>query len=433
MHRKDTMCRMSALKERIVKLLRSSERYTKTDMVYLASGTSYSFVGQGVGILATLGFAIAVNHLLPKEVYGTYKFVLSIVAILALFSLTGMSSAVFQAAAQGFDGALRKGFWENIRWSVGIFLGGLALAGYYFLNDNSTLAIGVLIGASLSPFIASSSLFGPFLGGKKDFYRQTLYGVLDTTLPILILIGVAFVTNDPLVLLATYFVTNAVAALFFFGRTLEVYHADQHRHDVGLLKYSKHLSAMGILSGVANNLDQVLLFHYLGATQVAIYNFAIALPEQMKGPMKNLNAMLQARFATHADDDIQRDMKNKMGWFLILSIVVVSSYVVLAPFVFRLLFPAYLESVWYSQIFALWILTLPFEPAYVYLAARRLTHELYISNIVYSIMQITTLFVGIMLWGLAGVIFARVFTRCAIGFLNYILYRRAVWREIALA
>lgn len=234
------------------RLLRWSEKYTKTDMRYLTSGALLSLFGQGTGLIASLVLAVAVNHLVPKEVYGTYKFILSVVVILSLFSLTGIGNGVFQAAAQGLDGALRKGFWENIKWSVGVFIGGLLLAGYYFLNSNFTLAVGVLIGASFSPFIASVTLFGAFLGGKKDFLRQAVYGGLDNVFPIAIFIGVIFITHDPLILVATYFVTNLLAGLFFYARTIEVYHANLHIHDEDLLRYSKHLSAMGIITGIAN-------------------------------------------------------------------------------------------------------------------------------------------------------------------------------------
>ncbi|HEY5382969.1 MAG TPA: hypothetical protein VIJ88_00190, partial [Candidatus Paceibacterota bacterium] len=175
---------MKSLQDRLHRILRWSEKYTKTDMVYLFRGGSLSLLGQGASVLASLALAVAISHFVSKESYGTYKYVLSIVTMLSVFSLNSLGSAVFQSAAQGFDGALKKAFWLNIRWSAAIFVGTFALAAYYFASGNGTIAIAVLIGGSLSPFVASVSLFGSFLGGKKDFSRLLTYGVLDNVIPI---------------------------------------------------------------------------------------------------------------------------------------------------------------------------------------------------------------------------------------------------------
>src|SRR5689334_12787395 len=80
---------MKALMARAERLLRWSERYMKTDMVYLAKGSFWLTLGQvaasASGLLLVIGFA----NLLPKEVYGTYKLILSLAGIIASFSLTG--------------------------------------------------------------------------------------------------------------------------------------------------------------------------------------------------------------------------------------------------------------------------------------------------------------------------------------------------------
>jgi O-antigen/teichoic acid export membrane protein len=415
----------------VVRWLRWSEKYTKTDMVYLMRGSSLSFVGQGVGLVASLALAVVISRYVPKDVYGTYKFILSIVSILSLFSLTGIGGAVFQSAARGLDGALRRGFWENIKWSAAIFIGGLVVAIYYFWNNNGTLGIGVLIGASLAPFITSASLFGPFLGGKKDFWRQTIYGIIDNVVPVAIFIGVVLFTANPVVLVLTYFATNALAALFFYRRTLIVYHASLHQHDDDLVNYSKHLSVMGIIGGVADNLDQILLFHFVGAAQLAVYNFATAIPDMLKGPAKNIDNMMQARFATRKAADIRESIGNKVLWYSVGVVLTVVLYIVLVPVLFRIFFPQYMSAVWYSQLYVLWLISLSMDPFGTYIWAKKLTREMYTSSLIYSIWQIGSILVGLFLWGITGVILARISARFVINITNYFLYRKAIAREIA--
>src|SRR3989338_7572025 len=412
------------------RFLRWSERYTKTDMVYLSRGSFFSAVAQGTGLVTTLALSVVVSHYIPKEIYGTYKYILSVVAILSLFSLNSIGTAVFQSTAQGFDGALVRAFWVNIRWSVGVFLGALGTSLFYFIMDNSTLAISILIGGAFSPFLASANLFSQFLNGKKDFYRGMLYTIVDNGIPTLIFIGVILLTTNPIILIATYFTTNTAAALYFYRRTIHVYHSRLHVQDNSLVGYSTRLSLVGVLTGLAQYLDQIVIFHFLGGTQLATYGFATAIPDMVKTPVKNVGVMLQPQFVKRTGEEIQHGMNRKLLLMSIGSIGVTITYIAVAPLIFHTFFPAYADAIWYSQLYALWILTSALDPVATYLVARKLTVELYVNSGVFVVVGITSVLVGVLYWGLVGVIFARIFTRAMVAITNYILYRRALAREI---
>ena len=421
---------MPHFKSRLISLLRWSERYTKTDMVYLASGGFLSLVSQVTALCGALALAVMVSHYVPKTSYGEYKYVLSIIALLSSFSLNGIGAAVLQSAAQGFDNALHKGFWANLRWSFVVFTGALVMALYYFSAGNITLAAGILIGGSLSPFLASASLFSPFLAGKKDFVHQTLFSIGDNLIPIGLMIGTVMLTGNPLILIVVYFIANTLAALFFYRRTKIMYAQSVQKHDKTMLRYSKHLSTMGILGGIAENIDQILLFHFVGGAQLAIYNFAIAIPNQMRTPIKNIDAMLQARFVNRTAEEIKDSMWNKIFWYFISVIALAAAYFFIAPYIFKFLFPQYLDAVRYSQIYVLWIIALAFDPVNSYISSRKNVEALYASTITYSLSKIALLFVGALFWGLMGVIVARIATHFIAVVLNYVLYRRVLIADI---
>ena len=421
---------MSAIKSRLMIFLRWSERYTKTDMVYFASGGFLSLVSQVTALGGALALAVMVSHYVPKTSYGEYKYILSIIALLSSFSLNGIGGAVLQSAAQGFNSALQKGFWANLRWSFVIFIGALVMALYYISAGNVTLAAGILIGGSLSPFLASAGLFSPFLAGKKDFVYQTLFSIGDNLIPICLMIGTVMLTGNPLILIAVYFITNTLAALYFYRRTKIMYAQSMQKHDETMLRYSKHLSIMGILGGIAENIDQILLFHFMGGAQLAIYNFAIAIPNQMRTPIKNIDAMLQARFVNRTAKEIKSNMWNKIFWYFIFLVTLAAAYFFIAPYLFTFLFPQYLEAVRYSQIYILWILALAFDPINSYISSRKHLKTLYASTVVYSLSKIALLVIGVLFWGLMGVIVARIATHFIVIVFNYTLYRRVLRADI---
>lgn len=417
---------LKTLKKAAVTLLRRSERYTKTDMVYLASGGFWSIVGEISTAVSTLVIALVVSHYFPKTAYGEYKYVLSIVALIGILSLNGISGAVFQSVTHGFDGAVREGFRKNMRWSVFTVLIAGTVGSYYIYFGNYILGLGILIGGCFSPLYSSANLASYFLAAKKDFRRQSIYyGVVATAIPATIIAIAAYLTDSAIWLVGAYFISNALLTYWAYRKVLALYRPDPAKTDPAMIMYGKHLSLMGMLVTIANNIDQVLLFQFVGPAQVAIYNFAIAIPEQIKGPLKTLDSMVQARFATRTDKQIRSSIRSKILSLGAMTALAIIGYCIAAPSIYGLLFPNYTEAVLYSQLYALSLLGLAFTPASSYLSVKKRIREQYFFNIITSVLQIVAMLVGVMLAGLIGVIIARVISRNFAGWFNYALFIRS--------
>ncbi|MHB1769835.1 MAG: lipopolysaccharide biosynthesis protein [Minisyncoccota bacterium] len=415
---------MSTIKSRLSSLLHWSEKYTKIDMVYLARGSFWSIAGQVSASVIALGLSVVMARYVPKDVYGQYKYVLAIISVLSAFSLNGIGTAVLQSAARGFDGALADSFKANMRWSFAIFIGTLGLGGYYLMAGNFVLGFGILLGGAVTPFLGSFNLYAPFLSGKKEFARQAWYADFVTNIiPALALIATALIAPRPLPLVAVYFIANLAATAYAYWRTARKLHRATAQHDPHMLHYGKHLSAIGILGGIAGNIDQLLLFHFTGATDLAIYNFATGIPDQIKGPLKMLDAMTQARFANRETADIRSSIRNKMFWMFIASIFIIGTYILVAPYLYLFLFPAYAVAIPYSQIYILSLFAMIASPAVSYLSAKKKIREQYIASVSISIFQIIVMSIGVIYWGLLGLIVARVLTRFFSGCSNFILYK----------
>lgn len=405
---------MTEMKGLFIRLLRWSEQYTKTDMLYFARGTSWALIGQIVTTLSTFALAVAVGHFIPKDIYGVYKFVLSIVTVLAALSLNGLGKAVFQSVAHGYEGALQTNFWTNLRWSAAVLLGAFGVSAYYYMHGNTEIALGILLGGCASPLIASGNLANSFLAAKKDFARSTIYfGIIETIVSTAVLLLVVIFTKNALAITAAYFIGNALPTLYLYYRVIQVYRPDPHAVDPGTLTYGKHLSAMGILSVIADNIDQILLFHFFGAAELAVYTFATAIPDQAKGPLKNLDNMMQAQFAARTDAEIRHGMFNKTMWLFIAAVIAISAYILATPYIFHIFFPRYVDAIFFSQLYALMYLADIFDPAASYLVVKKKLRAQYFSTAFLSLFRIAAVAVGAIGWGLIGVIIARIVTRFA--------------------
>lgn len=388
----------------IERWLRWSERYTRTDMTYVAHGGSWMLLGKAAGILAGLALSVAFANLLEPEKYGNYRYVIALTSLASVLSLSGIVTAVGRAAARGAEGSLRYGarlaFISSIGTATALFLG----AGYYYTHENLTLAIGLLVAGACSPIIASVSLYENYLVGTRRFGAKTLYGIARNLAPTIILVPALFVTDNPAILTAIYFFVTTTACVIAYKDSIRRYPPNTII-DKRLFEQSAHFSTMNALSTVATHLDKVLVFSQLGGAQLAIYSFAQLAPQQLRdmgGMIANLAfpKITQRPFA-----ELKKTLPYHAWLLFVLGCLLAAMYALIAPFLFSIFFPAYMESVLFSQVLALSIVAV--FPGILYsqaLIGHMKKKELYILSIAPAIVRICVMASLISFMGIWAVI-----------------------------
>lgn len=399
------------LQNHVVALLRWSEKYTKTDMVYLASGGFWLVLEQVSGVLLSLAVAIVFGNFAGKDIYGNYKYVLSLAALLGAVSLSGLGDAVGQAAARGKDGAILQGFKLNLRWSGPFVLATLALAAYYvFVADNLFVALSLVIVAFLQPLSASALFFPSFLYGQRDFVRGSLYSIAMNISTYGAVLVALFLGQRAILLVATYFIARTIAALFFTWRAHR--QARNTEKDEGLFSFGAHLSLMNIIAIIADKFDSIIVFSLLGPAQLATYTFALAAPEQLKGVIKNLYGLALPKFAERPLSDIQRTIWPKLGLLTLSVAALMGIYILAAPLLFSYLFPIYLDAVPFTQWYALSVIVTGVSSVLLSaLTAHKKTRELYVVSNGAPLLLIVSLAFLVPLFGIAGAVAAQMLFR----------------------
>jgi len=394
-------------KDRLVALLRSSEQYTKTDMVYLFSSGLWSNLGTISVSLGSLLLYIVFGHLVSKEVYGTYQYLLSLGAIIGAFTLTGMNTAVTRAVAQGYEGAMARAVRIQLLWGILPLLGAWCMGGYYLLHGNATLGWGLVLIGIFVPLNNTLNTYGAFLGGKKDFKRGFLYS-LWWNVPYYVAVGVAAVFfKSALILLAANLISQGAGLIIAYWRTRRVYRPN---HEVGedTLRYGSHLSAMGLFGVIVAQIDGVLAFQYLGPASLALYSFATAIPDRLGGLFKFLPAAALPKLVHKTPAEV-RETLGKRLWLVTATVGAVAlAYIAGAHTFFAILFPQYLASVPYSQVYAFMLLmSVGTSVISAALSATADIRSLYIFNVLSPVVSLGFLTAGVAFFGLWGLILAR--------------------------
>jgi len=403
------------LKNGLIHVLLWIQAYTKTDMVYLASGGFWLTLGQAISSLAALALAIAFANLAPPETYGTYKYILSIAGIFAIFSLPGMGTALARTVAKGQEGVMhattRSRVLHSLVGSV-IALGG---SGYYLLNGNIELSLAFLIIATTLPFVDTFTGYVVYFTGKRRFDLQTTYHFIAqlATIPPLI-VTICFTNNLALILLAYFLPLIVIRTILYWhvARTIPAQATTEEEKEV--CAYGKHLTAMQILGTVAMQIDKILIWKFFGPIQVAIYTFALAIPEQTKGPLKGLGELAFPKFAAQTIEQIRGNMPSlwrKIGLYALALLGISLIYILAAPFIFQLFFPQYMESVLYSQIFALSIITNVASIPIAVLSSQKRTSAQYVIAISQPVVAIALLVCLVPLYGIIGAITALILSK----------------------
>ncbi len=408
---------ISKIESILTKKLRFDVRYFVNGGFWLMSGHLFTIVS----ILATSYFFA---NFLDPQTYGVYKYLVTAGIILTAFSLTGLQTGVTQAAAKHIVGYLAYASRLSVKY--GLIVSALACigAGYYAFNDNNQLAIGLILIGLFQPLINTTTLIFAQLVGEQRFYENTTAHVLRVLITTCSTVAAIVLSGNIFVLISAYLIGNLAANQLV--RILYTRHEatiDLTRPEAtNITNYSKHISVQNIISTLSNQADKILIFQNLGAIELATYAFATALPDQYKGFTKTIETMVLPRFSKHSAKSVRARMWHKTVIYFICLLVLALTYILVAPYIFAVLYPAYAESVYLSQVYALAILfgigSLPIAGMKAQLAKKRL----YTFNIVTSIFQITLLLILLPLYGLIGAVVSRVLYRAFVAISAYMIY-----------
>ncbi len=394
-----------------ISFLRYLERYTKTDMVYLARGGFWLVLGQIASSGAAFALSITFANLLSPDSYGIYKYVLSINALLLIPTLTGIDTAVTQAVARKFEGTVIPGMLTKMRWGVIGSFASLAVSLYYYFGHNTTLSLAFFITAIFIPFTESLDIYNALLQGKKLFKTFTLFNSLTQIISVGSLIITALLTHNVLILIFVFFFSNTLLNGIFM--VISILHYPPNKEtDTDSLGYGKKLTGLYIVSLIANELDKLLVFHFLGAASLAVYTIATAPTEQLKGLLKNVQFLILPKLAENSHRDIRQSFFIKTWIFGGIIAVGVVLYIIVSPFLFHVFFPKYPQSIFYSQLIVISIVAASISAIfYTYIEVKRSGKMLIHFHIWSNVINISSLFIGIYFYGLLGMIIARIISR----------------------
>jgi len=396
------------MKDRLISLLRSSERYTKLDMVYFASGNFWQTFGQVVNSILALALLLIFANFLPKETYGTYRYLLSLAGLLNIFTLSGMSQAVAQAVSNGHEGALRTSVRYQLKWNSLLMLVFLTLGGYYLFRHNYAVMGGLLVLGLCVPLVSAFNTYGAYLGGRREFRLHNLFSVLSTLIYVAGMIVAIFLSGKVIWLVAAYALTALASNALFYFVTLRRFKPPLEPAE-DTLRYGRHLTYINLMAPVVSQLDSIILNHFWGAAPLAVYSIAMAIPNRAVPFVKSWVDVSFPKLATKTLEEIHATLYRRIAQGMLFGLVMTGCYVFVAPYLFKYFLPQYLDAVFYTQVLSLmFIFSVPNRYIATLFAAQKMSRHLFVIGAVQSAFRLFY-YIVLGIWGgILGLVIAQV-------------------------
>lgn len=375
---------------------------------YFLTQGSYLGIGHAISVICGFLLSIAFARFLSKEIYGQYRYILSVMAILIIFTLPGLKTAIIQATARGFEGSFKRGIKTRLKWGTLTSLASLGLAIYFWLQGNIEFTIAFLIAGILFPVSASFNLYLSYLAGKQLFKIKVKYESIVRILTLIALAITLFLTNNLIILILVYFFSEFLFNSILLIRTLKKFPPNIKR-DPKTIPYGKRLTLVGVSSLIITHLDKILFFHFLGPVEVAVYSFAAILPEQIKSLLKNIRFLALPRFSNQEITPFTKKKILSLFYKLLgLIMVIILIYIFIVPWIFKLFYPQYINSVPYSKLYILTLISFPGILFGLFFQAQRKIKQIWKLNLIGGSLHVILLFILIPVFGIWGAIWARI-------------------------
>jgi O-antigen/teichoic acid export membrane protein len=396
---------LKKMRNKIKNFLLWTQKWTKTDMLYLAKGGFWLGGGQILNTIISFLGTIAFANLLPEDIYGTYKYIISIIALLSIPTLSGINSVLVRAIARDARGDFFPAIKTKIKWGLLGSLASIALSFYYLAHDDLTLSSIFILAAPFIPLMETFNIYSSYLNGLKKFKDYSVFSQLSQMISVSTAVISIYFTKNIFLIFFVYFTSNTLIRLIFVLITVKKYPVNKKR-DIDTISFGKNLSFINIIGTIAANIDKILIFTSLGAPEVAIYSLAIRPVDAIKNVFKNISILALPKLSQRSWEEIKKSAPEKMNKFLIILAPIALLWVIFAPFVFKIVFPKYLSAVLYSQVYAITLLLFPRIILAQSLIAQAAKKQIYTLNIITPLSKIILLALLLPFFKIWGAIFA---------------------------
>jgi O-antigen/teichoic acid export membrane protein len=388
------------MKNKFSKILFFLSKIFKTDINYVLKGSFWWIFGRTISFFASFLVLFFFSRFASKEVYGAYQYIISLCAIFSILTLPGLDTALVRAIAQKKEKTFFLCEKEKLKFGIVLFFILFLISGYYFFKKNFELGFGFLWAGIFLPLLALFSLYVDVWQGRERFDLQNKYFAIHNLLASFIFVVILIFKPTVIFSVFAFYFSFVFATFLFWLKTRKEINRNSEE-DKEVISFGKHLTLIYFPQSLSQQLDYVLLWHFAGPKAVAIYTFSLRVIERI-GELIPFSTLALPKMSQKDISKIKKNIFEKFLKLFPIAILIFLTYYFFAPILYKIFFPKYIESIFYSRIFAIFLLISPFWFLGTALVAAQKKKELYIINFVSQGLKILLYLILIPFLGIWG-------------------------------
>lgn len=295
------------LKEKIYILSKKYSSRFGLDLVYFVKNGYWVALRHLFGLIGGILIYVVFTRWSTQEILGQYQLVLSIFAIVSLFSIPGLNTAITQSVSRGNDGDYVSAVKLSFFWSlVGVPI--LLLAGFYFYAFKESLLMGMalIVSSIFFPFFYAPNTWDSFFQGKGRFDVASKYGILQTLFnTIVATIVIFFSPNNVIFIVIAYLASYSVFNIIFYKKSLSF--IENEKSDRETISYGWFLTRINFLNIISTHIDKFLVGMLIGVRELAVYTIISLVALKIRDFSKTFSILFLPKLSRE---------KNNLQWIL---------------------------------------------------------------------------------------------------------------------
>lgn len=389
-----------------MKLLQKLEGAFKTNLrEHLKNG---GLLLSGSTLTSVLAFvtSIVYANVLPKEIYGEYRYLLGIFNIFNSLALTGMNTAVTQAVSRGHDGALIATIKTQMRWGMAHTLIGVGASIIFLLSSQVMTAIGMLLISLMAPISNALNTTQAFLQGKRAYKATNYATIFQSFLVYGSLITVAYFTKTTLWILAANLIAVLGSNIIIFFWVKRSFNPPLDG-DASTSVFGTKLSLISALRIIADQMDVFIVHNLMSPIDLAIFAVTTTIPDRLRGQWKIAQSLQLPNHSKRVLTEIVPPLRKKAMLLAAAAITVCVPIAFCMPWLFTFIYKQYAPYAYLAQIYTFSIVgglsLLPYTALLSQQREKPILASVGLSIAVY----LPLLIAGTVLFGLPGAVIAK--------------------------
>lgn len=344
------------MKKTIDKLITRSEKALSLDVRYFSKNSFLLFLQQVIMGLGGFALTFVLARQFSKYTFGEYNLALSLLAMLSVFSLPGMMDSILNSVVHGFDKSLVEGTKLRVKSSLLSIPVILALAYFYFYNQQPTVSFLLLLSLPLFPLFYSFKTYNVFLIAKEKFLDLFLVSLIASIVTAAAVVTTTLVFKKIYLTFLSFILTSALLDWFFYSYIKDNI-KKKTKVDPGMRKFGYFMSFTGVVSLIVNNLDGAVLSFFSGLSSLAVFSIANIFPQFVEKSLRSLEGVLIPKIIKQGTRGNREMVKKHFLKTILISIFIAFFLLLLVPSAIKIFFgKKYQQSIFFSQLLSLQLL-----------------------------------------------------------------------------